>query len=174
MLRRAAPRLWLKLARLWRRIRHRIAAVLTAHTAPEMIALGASVGVFAAVLPLPFLQIALAALLASLLGANRLAALTSVWLANPVFFYVDYKLGRFILKCAAPASTRASALTWSVFLSEMRESVFGLIRRMFLPMAIGSVVFGLACAAVCYPIVLRIVLYYRAHAGGVAGGVSRG
>jgi uncharacterized protein (DUF2062 family) len=160
-LRRAAPRLWLWLAKRWRAVRNRLVAVLMAHHGPRMIALGAAAGVFAAVLPLPFLQIVIAVLLASALGANRLAALTTVWVANPVFFYADYLLGRAVLALVAPSLAGGPSVSWPDFLHQVRHSAREVMRGVFLPMLVGAVPLGLVAGAISYWAALRIVTYYR-------------
>jgi uncharacterized protein (DUF2062 family) len=153
--------LWLWLAKRWRTVRRRLVAILVAHSGPPMIALGAAIGVFAAVLPLPFLQVLVAVLLATLMGANRLAALTTVWLANPVLFYLDYLLGRAVLHTLAPGAYEAAHISWPDFLSQIRESVFALLQGVFLPMFVGALPLGLVAGGVTYCVVLKVVRYYR-------------
>jgi uncharacterized protein (DUF2062 family) len=142
-------------------VRRRLVAILMAHSGPPMIALGAAIGVFAAILPLPFLQILIALLLATAAGANRLAALTTVWLANPVFFYMDYLLGRALLSAVAPRLSGTAQMPWAEFLSQVRQSAFELVRGIFVPMLVGAIPLGLLAGAVTYGIALRLVTHYR-------------
>ncbi|MHC5034520.1 MAG: DUF2062 domain-containing protein [Planctomycetota bacterium] len=153
--------MWLWLVRAGRWIKTRAYEILTENAASEMIALGAAVGVFVAVLPCPFAQVILALLLATALHANRAAALLLVWVANPVFFYIDYAVGRLLLAMVRPATLGAAVLSWSDLREQIQQGGFLVVKGIFLPMLIGSIVFGLFCAATTYLIALSAVRHCR-------------
>lgn len=148
----------------WRQVRRRIVRVFTQNAEPHMIALGAAIGIFAATLPFPFLQFILALVLATVLKANRLAAVTLVWVANPAFFYVDYVVGRALLRCLHVIAAEADAISWQGFLERFQQSVFALMAAVFVPTLVGSLVFGFVCAGATYAIALRVVLFYKGRA----------
>jgi uncharacterized protein len=68
---------------------------------PRPLALGLAVGIFVAVLPIPGLQMVLAALLAWLVGGNGGAAAVATFAANPItypiFWIASYLLGATLL-----------------------------------------------------------------------------
>lgn len=146
---------------VWRRVTAAVVRVLTQNAEPRQIALGAAVGVFAAGLPFPFLQVILAALFAAALRANQLAALTTVWLANPAVFYLEYLIGRSVLGRLAPALMGAGVPSWDSFLEQLRQSAFPLVRSILLPTLVGSMLFGLACAGAAYGITLWLAAVWR-------------
>jgi uncharacterized protein (DUF2062 family) len=84
-----------------------------------------------------------------------------VWVANPLFFYIDYAVGRLLLATVRPANFGAAVLSWGDFRGQIQQSAFLLVKGVFLPMLVGSVVFGLACAATTYLIALCAVRYCR-------------
>lgn len=149
--------MWTRAGRSWRRFRMRAVRVLLRHSEPEMVALGAAVGVFVAMLPCVGFQMVLALLIATALGANRLAAGAFVWVSNPLFFYIDYVIGRRLLQrlhvtVAAPASPN-----WYDFVGQQAKNLF-------LPVLVGSVVFGLLSAALTYIVGMNVVSYYKRQA----------
>jgi len=122
-----------------------------------MVALGAAIGVFVSVLPCIGFQMALAILIATALGANKLAATAFVWVSNPVFFYMDYVIGKLMLEAMHVPMHHLQALNWYDFMGPLLQNVF-------LPVLVGSVVFGLMCGAVTYVAGLRVAKYYRRRA----------
>ena len=72
--------------------------VLHVDDSPHRIALGVSIGLFAAYLPPLGIHILAALILSFLLRANKFVAVTFVWLSNPFTFvfiyYPNYLMGR--------------------------------------------------------------------------------
>ncbi len=122
-----------------------------------MVALGAAIGVFVSVLPCIGFQMVLAALIATALGANKLAATAFVWVSNPLFFYMDYVIGKVMLDAAHVPARHPAVLNWRDFMGPLLQNVF-------LPVLVGSVVFGLICGAVTYVVGVRVVSFYRRRA----------
>jgi len=122
---------------------------------PHKIAMGTAVGVAVATMPLPGLQVVLAVLLATALRGSRLAAATFVWLSNPLFFYLDYRLGRFLLEGlhlvdAAPADGPM-----------LHELMSRLTTAFLLPVLAGCAIMALAAGLATYVVALRVVQHYR-------------
>jgi len=157
--------------RTWRRFRTRAIRVLLLHSDPQLVALGAAVGVFTAMLPCVGFQMILAVLIATALGANRLAAAAFVWVSNPLFFYIDYVIGRRILTRLHLTAAAPAMPSWYDFVGQQA-------RNLFLPVLVGSLVFGLLSAALTYIVGVNVVSYYRRQAAlrraALAGGRGRG
>jgi len=156
-LRTRALSYWTRLGRTWRRFRTRAVRVMVKNSEPRMVALGVAIGVFVAVLPAIGFQLILAILIATALGANKLAAAASVWVANPLFFYVDYLIGRRLLDALGVTTEGTAALGW-------RDVAGQATRNLLLPLLAGSVIFGLLCAVLTYFVSVNVVTYYRQRA----------
>ena len=139
--------------RFWRAARTKLARVLLQNTSPHSIALGAGIGVATGALLLPGLQCVMAFALACAFRASRLAALTFVWTANPLFFYVEYLIGKALLV----------HLNW-LEAGTFSASEVGLAADTGATMAAiltGGVFFGPAVGLVSYLTVLAVALTYR-------------
>ena len=146
-----------RLGRSWRRLRTRAIRVMLRHSEPEMVALGAAIGMFVCVLPFFGFHTVLAVLIAAALGANKLAAAAFVWASNPVFFYMDYVVGKRLLQLVhVPARIPATA-HWYHFVGQLAKVYF-------LPVVVGSPIVGLLCGGVTYVVAVRVVTYYRRRA----------
>jgi len=116
------------------------------------------VGAFVSAFPLVGAQVVLAILLATLLRANRAAAAALVWISNPVFFYLDYLMGRLLMRVAGIAPAPQGAAT-------LGESVGRAGQGVVLPLMLGAVVFGAACATVAYAVSFYVARRIRATVG---------
>jgi uncharacterized protein (DUF2062 family) len=148
---------WTRAGRAWRRLRTRAIRVMVKNSEPRMVALGAAIGVFVSVLPCIGFQMVLAILIATALGANKLAATAFVWVSNPLFFYMDYVIGKGLLDLLHVPTRHPKVLNWYDFVGP-------LLQNLFLPVLVGSVAFGLICGAVTYAVGLRVAMYYRQRA----------
>ena len=88
--------------RRWHRLRRFFARrVFHADDTPHVIALGISIGTFAAFLPILGFQMMLALAGAALIRANKVAAMSMTWITNPVTtvpsLYLCYTTGRWIV-----------------------------------------------------------------------------
>jgi uncharacterized protein (DUF2062 family) len=143
--------------------------LLTLRGSPESIALGLAIGVFVACSPLLGIHLVMAIVLATLLNANRPAALAASFLNNPATFVpvyaLEYWVGSFFW--AGPPVSRvkqvlgevADQFTGSSVLN-MREHValvLELGKDVFVPMMIGGTLLGLlAGTAVYFPTVAMV------------------
>ncbi len=137
--------------------------VLHIDDTPHRIALGVAVGLFIAWLPLIGLHIFLALAMAFLLRANKFAAITSIWVSNPLTFfliyYPNYLFGKGLLKYFCPGtSTQSTSLQYNpfypfsgfadIFTANFWNNIFVVLFKQGQPLWLGSVVLGLfvACA----------------------------
>jgi len=139
--------------RLWRRARVKLARVLLQNTDPHSIALGAGIGVCAGALLLPGLQCVMAFGLACAFRASRLAALTFVWTANPVFFYVEYMIGRAVLVHLNWLDVSSFSTAEAGLATDTGASLAAILT--------GGVFFGPVVGLVSYLFVLLAALTYR-------------
>ena len=138
---------------LWKGWKDRLTEVLLQNTDSHSIALGAGIGVCAGALLLPGLQCAMAFGLAWAFRASRLAALTFVWTANPLFFYVEYIIGRAVLVHLDWLEASSFSTAQAGLASDTGASLAAILT--------GGVFFGPAAGLVSYLAVLGIVLAYR-------------
>ncbi len=119
--------------------------------APDEIAKGVALGIFIGMTPTFGFQMAIAVFFAFLLKENRLAAILGVWVTNPVtapFIYaLEYESGRILLgmeRLALPGEFTFAALKtlgWEVTA----------------PLLVGSLIYGVLCAALSFAMTLRMV-----------------
>jgi uncharacterized protein (DUF2062 family) len=143
--------------------------LLTLRGSPESIGLGVAIGVFVACSPLLGIHLVLAVVLATLLGANRPAALAASFLNNPATFVpvyaLEYLIGSIFWPGPPVARVRqvlgevADRFTGSSVL-DFREHVtlvLELGKDVFIPMMIGGTLLGLlAGTAVYFPTVAMV------------------
>lgn len=131
---------------------------------PHRIALGAAAGIFAAITPFLGAQMALAALLAAMLGGSKRAAVLGTFIGNPLswpaIWVGTYGLGRAMM--GADVAAHADELQHiqhhlDVIGAAMRdgsverlEEAANLAAPVFVPMAAGSLPVGLALAVLFY------------------------
>lgn len=159
-------------------------AIVAIRETPRQVALGVALGSFIAFTPFIGLQMLLAALVATVVGASKKAAMLAVWISNPVtmgpIFAFTYHLGLlFIAPDSASASTSSATAPAggvvpgsTVTLGFLLDSGQG----MLMPLLIGGAVVGLLAGALSYSLTRRGVEAFQARipveSRGV-GGVSR-
>lgn len=113
------------------------------HLSRRSVAGGLAVGVFAAMIPLPF-QMVIAALFALWLRVNLPLAVVSVWITNPVtippLFYTTYRFGTWLLD-SKPLNLQFQ-LSW--------EWLSYNLAVIWKPLWVGSLTVGLLLAVVVY------------------------
>ena len=155
---------------LLRRTAH---SILSLHGSPRDIALGAAIGVFVAFTPTVGFQMLIAALIATLLGANRPAAVIGPWITNPLtippIYALTYWIGTFFRKGPAAGEVyhrmvavvaSLKQLSWYAFHKQL-TSFLKAGANVFVQMMIGGIIVGLICAGISYPLTLRAVNRYR-------------
>ncbi|MFW6169575.1 MAG: DUF2062 domain-containing protein [Planctomycetota bacterium] len=143
------------------------------HGSPPQVGLGMAVGVFVAFFPTLGFQMIMAALLATLLRANRTAAVASVWLSNPFtalpMYMTTYLVGRFFLPAYEPIKVKVRLRAvlfddegeWLNLAMQFRE-LYSLGGEVLVPLLVGGFVVGLPVAIVAYLVTrLSIDLAHR-------------
>lgn len=140
--------------RLWgmpRQFKLNLIRLVRLRNAPDEIAKGLALGVFIGMTPTFGVQMPLAFLAAMLFCDSKIAAMIGVWVTNPVtapFIYaMEYEIGRRAL--GLPHPDVPLHFTWQDLLQVGWEFA--------LPLLVGSLVFGLLCAAITYPLALRFM-----------------
>lgn len=134
------------------------------HGSPRQIALGFALGIFIGWMPIG-LQMIVAIIVATLVGANRIAAALATWFTNPftsVFLGVlAWRLGRWVLRglgIVAPAADEASIvhklgefwnLTW--------RGKLAWVAKGYGELWVGAIILGLITGVASYYIVLQVV-----------------
>lgn len=160
---------------LWIRLQRIVRRVARGSGTPEQIALGVALGVFVAFTPTVGLQMIIAAGLATLLHANRLAAVLPVWITNPVtvipIYCFNYWIGRLVM--GGPKLREFRAEIADVIRFAEQAGIIGVgqtVRRLlglgmeFLgPLWLGSVAVGALLALPTYLAARRAVIAFRAR-----------
>jgi hypothetical protein len=127
---------------------------------PQRIALGTAVGIFIGLTPTVGIQMLLVLLVAPLLPFNRVSALVTVYISNPVtmvpMYYLNYKVGTLFF-----AARFTYAQFGQVFGARWQESLRALVFEVGKPLVVGSLIVALAAALVTYPSMLWFVNYLR-------------
>lgn len=153
--------------------RKALRSIVSLHGSPRDIALGAAIGVFVAFTPTIGFQMLIAALLATLVRANRPAAVIPPWITNPLtippIFALTYWVGTFFRP--GPSAGVVYHQLGAVVRSLGKLSVYAFWKQLteflkvgadvFVPMMVGGVIVGSICAGVTYPLMLRAVNRYR-------------
>jgi len=142
---------------------------------PHRIALGTAIGVFVALSPVLGLHIVIALLFSVVLRANKLAAMVSVWVNNPLtvmpILYAGYLAGHAAAGVFGAAGSvmgfgelRAnfdSMLEAGFYTAVFWRGLFDMLWRMGVELWMGCTLLGLAAAAVSYWATLKIVIRHR-------------
>lgn len=161
--------------RFWRYIKLR---VIHANDSPHRIALGVGLGLFVAWSPAFGLHILLALMLALLLRANKIAAMTSVWVSNPftIFFiyYPSYRFGRWIFRLFGSQRVgsdeqfrellgyfNSSAIISPIFTVDFWKDLFALLWSESPELWVGSAIIGFFVGALGYFVMYQIIVYHR-------------
>lgn len=165
-------------SRSWLGWRRWARAIITIRATPRQVALGVALGSFIAFTPLIGLQMILAGLFATLVGASKKAAMLAVWISNPLtmgpIFALTYQLGVWLgspgfgsasIKGSilAPASGEVITSSSGMNLVSGMQTGSGLI----LPMLLGGAVLGLVAAVASYVITHQGVKAYQTTTAGL-------
>lgn len=145
---------------------------------PRAIAGGVAIGLVVAFSPTIGFQTLLALGIATLLNANRPAAIVPVWVTNPVtippIYAFTYYVGSFfwpgpgagvVTRAIADAADELDALGFLALRAQL--GVFlGLGVDVLVPMTIGGLVVGATAATLAYPLTLYAVTGLRARRAG--------
>lgn len=113
------------------------------HLNRKSVAKAFLVGIFAALIPIPF-QMVLAAILALYLQCNLPVSMALVWLTNPltmpVVFYFTYKVGCLVLDI--PTSNTGFEVSWEWLMSKLA--------KIWLPLYLGSLICAVIASVISY------------------------
>lgn len=123
---------------------------------PHYLAMGMAVGIFVSIMPIIPFQTLIAVCLAFILRGSKSAAFLGTWLSNPLtiplVYYVNYKLGCFLLGYQATLNNIAFDS-----LSQLME----LGVEVFMAMMVGGAVIGALLGVVTYFLTLRGFIVLR-------------
>ena len=133
------------------------------------MALGAAIGVFVAFTPTVGFQMLIAAALATIFRASRLAAIVPVWITNPAtipfIFLLLYRVGSLVWWDGPPAEVVSQHLVtlvmrlgkleiyafWEQFLAFLSIG-----KDVLIPMFLGGTIVGAISGLATYPVALRL------------------
>lgn len=142
--------------------------LLSLKGSPQQIALGLAVGVFVGFSPFWGMHMLIAAALATLLGANRPAAVAAVWLSNPLtvvpLYSLTYRVGHVFVpgehKDSIAVLLRrvvvADGVPWWDLIERLRI-IFRVGEEILIPLTIGGLLLGTFFGVVSY-VVCRLLL----------------
>ncbi len=164
--------------RRWRvALRKALRRIVYSRSSSVSIAAGVAMGVFIGLTPTVGFQMLSAALLATVFGLNRLAAVTPVWISNPLtigpIYYFNFRVGAWILGAGSIAGVReefteVGETIGAVSLGDFFSSLSQVLRAMgalgadiLVPLIVGSCIVGALGAAAAYPVTLWSVNFVR-------------
>ena len=144
---------------LWRTPRALLRQILALEDTDHSKALGVAVGVFIGMTPTVGIQMILvlltAALTSRLFYFNRVAALLTVYISNPLtmvpIYWFNYKVGTWFVTGDANREEFARILEYNGW-AEWWQTILGLFVTIGTPLIVGSLVVAAACSVVSYPI----------------------
>ncbi|MBN2713691.1 MAG: DUF2062 domain-containing protein [Planctomycetes bacterium] len=160
---RIAKHYWIRFQRAFRKIAR-------SHGTPRDIALGLAIGMFIGMTPTVGLQMILSVIVATIFGANRLAAILPVWITNPAtiipIYSFNYYLGTLIT--GGPGIEGFKQDFGKVIAAADNDGIVAALKEMGeigmeiqLPLWTGCVIVGLALALPSYYFGLKFVLKFR-------------
>ena len=134
--------------------------ILHTDDTPPRAALAFAIGVFIAWTPALGFHTLLALGIAFLFGLNRVAVLAGTFVNNPWTFVPIYTTAAWLgslLTGSKVGLPRLEGKTWSHFFDFLAQC-----RPWIVPLTMGTLVLGAACALISFPIVLYGIRWYRA------------
>ncbi len=153
--------------------------ILHIDDSPKSIARGVAVGLFVAWTPFLGLHIVISLLLASILKANKVAAMLFVWVSNAatliIVYYPAYLLGRFILslfrdemyyslsqiKRSFSQISDSGSILSDIFTTEFWMNFSKFFFKIGLELTVGGFVIGLIMGVIGYFTTYRLILWHR-------------
>lgn len=140
---------------LMRQLKLNMLRLIRLRAAPTDIAKGFALGIFIGMTPTFGVQMVIAVFLAMLLEENKIAAAVGVWITNPLtapFIYaLEYESGRLLL--GLDYAQLPHELTFSALKSLGWE--------VMLPMAAGSLLYGMVSSIIAYMVMLQLVPLFK-------------
>jgi len=150
----------LKLSRYLVSPRQILRWIVSLDDTPQQIALGTAIGMFIGLTPTLGLQMILVLMVAPFLRFNRIAALATVYVSNPVtalpIYYFNYKVGTLFFSDTVTYAQFAEVLT-----SGWQEAIRGIVMEIGLPLLVGSGVVAVIGGLLTYPLTMWLVTMLR-------------
>ena len=148
----------------WSSPRTLLRTILMLDDTAHSIALGTAIGMFIAMTPTVGIQMILVMLVALLTSPffqfNRVAALITVYVSNPItlvpIYWFDYKVGTLFIDDQAATWDFAGILQYNNF-QEWWETIVKLFVDIGPPLIVGSLIVSTICGVVTYPIIRRLL-----------------
>lgn len=140
-----------------------IVKLLELNDPPEKVARGVAVGTFISITPTGGVQTVIAITLATIMRGNRIAAALFTWLSNPVtmipILWVNYTLGAILMGRPFLSWREIEKLVEfkSVGLISGLFEFLGNIAHIYVPMLLGSIIFGVILSLLSYFISLPLL-----------------
>jgi len=161
--------------RWWSSPRRLLREILQLDDTAHSIALGTTIGMFIGITPTVGIQMALVILFQLLFGRwikfNRIAALITVYITNPLtsvpIYYFNYKVGTLFVSGSVTYAEFREILKYDSF-SSWWDSVMTLMVDVGAPLVIGSTIVAGALSAATYPSMRWLIRRFRRdeHADG--------
>jgi uncharacterized protein (DUF2062 family) len=138
--------------------------VLMLDDTPHHIAMGVAVGIFIGMTPTVGVQMILVMIFAFLSNPlfqfNRVAALITVYISNPItmipIYWFDYKVGTFFVEGTVSRDEFQQIFEYDGF-TEWWATIVGLVVDIGWPLAVGTAVVSTVSGVVSYPVILWLV-----------------
>lgn len=144
---------------LWRTPRMLLRQILALDDTDHSKAMGVAVGMFVGLTPTVGIQMLMVLLLAALTSRlfyfNRVAALLTVYISNPLtmlpIYWLNYEVGTLFVAGEASREEFAKILEYNGF-AEWWQTILGLFVDVGMPLIVGSLVVATVCGVVSYPV----------------------
>ena len=153
-----------KSLRWWSSPRSLLRHVLGLDDTQHSIALGTTVGMFIGMTPTVGIQMIIVMIVAfltkPLFHFNRVAALITVYISNPVtmlpIYYLNYLVGTIFFGGDHTREQFAGILHYESF-SQWWETIVDLFFGVGVPLIVGSLIVATICSAVTYPVMRKLL-----------------
>lgn len=151
---------------LWRTPRTLLWQILALDDTDHSKALGVAIGMFIGMTPTVGIQMILvmvtAVLTSRLFTFNRVAALLTVYISNPLtmlpIYWMNYKVGTWFVAGHATRDQFAQILKYDGF-KQWWQTILGLFVTIGTPLIVGSLIVATTCGLLSYPI-MRWLLHF--------------
>lgn len=155
---------------LWRTPQTLLRQILALDDTNHSKALGVSIGMFVGMTPTVGIQmiiiLVIAVLTSRLFQFNRVAALLTVYISNPLtmlpIYWLDYKVGTWFIRGSATREQFAKILEYNGF-AEWWETILGLFVTIGAPLIVGSLIVATFCGVVTYPLMRWLLSWLPQH-----------
>ena len=135
---------------------------------PRELALGMALGIFAGMMPIMPFHMALSIALALVFKGSKITAVLASWISNPldwyILYYLNYKIGSFVLEHSKESKDFLS-LTESIRNSgqgmEFMKEIVGASGSVVAAFLVGGLIMGVVASVPSYFIFLKVFRYIQ-------------